>query len=183
MFALFGTANASLYTVVFDNDWTVQFDSDAIDYTSNTNGVFGTGDQTIIVPDTENLVDTTTGRQILTNYNSSPYDTRSSDSINFFDSQNTSTTQFRRSVSLSVNHSVFSDGLNLVDSLYVAMNSELLWNWALYENTRVADGYIRKSISNNRDIKIASISSVPVPGAVWLMGTALLGLVTKRKLV
>jgi hypothetical protein len=29
----------------------------------------------------------------------------------------------------------------------------------------------------------SSVSAVPVPGAVWLMGTALIGLVTKRKLI
>jgi hypothetical protein len=30
---------------------------------------------------------------------------------------------------------------------------------------------------------VSQVSAVPVPGAVWLMGTALIGLVTKRKLI
>jgi hypothetical protein len=30
---------------------------------------------------------------------------------------------------------------------------------------------------------VSQVSAVPVPGAVWLMGTALLGLVAKRKVI
>jgi hypothetical protein len=185
MFAFFGTANASLYTVVFDNDWTVQFDSDDWNSGTGTNYIYESSSAVSIgIPGKDDIV-SNSGTSSFYNYTDSLYST-SSDRISFsnYGYANQNNDYFTRSLNTRLNSSVFADGMNLIDSLYVAKDLNVLWDWSWYSQERQDNGFtLYNSGSLQHSTTIASISSVPVPGAVWLMGTALIGLVTRRKLV
>jgi hypothetical protein len=72
-------------------------------------------------------------------------------------------------VTFTATHSFFDSLVDLIDvNAWTASGSKIVNNSLVY-NTQTSD------------VALTSVSAVPVPGAVWLMGTALIGLVTRRK--
>jgi hypothetical protein len=167
-------STASLVHLEFSNGWTVDFDDTVTDLFDFTVGYdsYSYDNDSFVLTNPDNPLITSNDHPSYVNYTdaSTPGD---SSMITFFDGYEDSNAELINYNSITLN--LESSTGTILDFLQENLNN------APHFNAIRNDGPI--NVINNVTLTSITTSPVPVPGAVWLMGTALLGLVTKRKLV
>jgi hypothetical protein len=190
------TVDTGKWLLEFDNGWKVTMDMDNFDnYNDSHFGGFhrhegnGVGGTNFIDIDTGDVATTLTGSAYAGYHDlsdfSSVYEfgTTQNDRVFIRDhKQNTSGDQ-------AVNYLKFSEAglidFNETNSFYDSLVDLIgVSSWRTISYAEL-DGTVLRNVSTLGIAltNVSQVSAVPVPGAVWLMGTALIGLVTKRKVI
>jgi hypothetical protein len=190
------TVDTGKWLLEFDNGWKVTMDMDNFDNYGDahiigfqTHSGTGGGGTNFIDIDTGDAATTLTG---------SAYDVYH-DQFDFTSIYNHSPSQpdeivirdykFSNASNQAYNHITFDEGFELnfnetnsfYDNLIQTVGTH---GWNSYSFATVGGTVLRDVTASGITLTgVSQVSAVPVPGAVWLMGTALIGLVAKRKVI